>query len=403
MDPCTPISSSDPSTSESSRLPSEEAIFPKDLVGQEVNPRKKVYVSQRSEELDNIESNNQHDRTAADDGWNEGKSHTSSTASKTSNEKTMKRRSYRGRHRQFQDQRRPPKPMKPFQQISSSRSHNGHSRMAPRLNLSKSLRAPYGSKWGVKTPQNRTPQSQYRPRTCPSGPSKFTFGSGSPSAAVADTKNWAKLIWESRFRKNVSDIQQAMDRQSDTPRSFLGYDNPTQNQWMQPSSSDTWGHSPKNIPSLFSPHCGVDRRHIMDMLGPIPMPITPPSPMSPLRSLALDPSLGLLDYTAGLNKIDTSPRNPDAVVMNTPTGQFVRGAGGKWFPITPMTQQRQQKLQLQESRAYEEAMLEEARETKQQADRDFGVWCKQRQARSEFVAAITKAAEEPQVVDGAVE
>merc|ERR550534_1736986 len=110
------------------------------------------------------------------------------------------------------------------------------------------------------------------------------------------------------------------------------------------------------MPSRLSPHYGTEGKHLfMDMLGQMPMPITPPSPMSPLRPL--DPSLGLMDYIAGLNKIDTSPKNPDAVVMNTPSGQFVRRSCGKWFPITQILH-----VNPQESRAYEEAVLEDARE-----------------------------------------
>jgi len=128
----------------------------------------------------------------------------------------------------------------------------------------------------------------------------------------------------------------------------------------------------------------------MNMLAPLQMAITPPSPMSPLRPL--DTSLGMMEYIAGLNKIDTSPKNPDAVVMNTPNGQFVRKSCGKWFPITA-----------QHARDYEEAVLQDAREKTKKADRDFGNWCKQRQARSEFVAAIARAAADPTVVEGAVE
>jgi len=347
-------------------------------------------VSQRSEELDNIENSNQLAKPAADEGWNEVKSdQDSSTVSKAyselSNEKPTKRRSQRGKHRQAEDQRRPPKPKKPFQQGSFIRNQSGHARMAPKLTLSKSLRSPYSKtqKWGMKTRHG-----QHRPLTCPSGVSRFTFGS--PKARTA-TKNWSQLIWESRFRKDVSDIQHAMDRQSDTPKSYRGYDCPTPNMWMKPPSSETWGHSPKNMPSRLSPHYGMEgRHHFMDMLGGMQMPITPPSPMSPLRPL--DTSLGVMEYIAGLNKIDTSPKNPDAVVMNTPNGQFVRRSCGKWFPVA---QNR--------SREYEEAVLQDAREKTKKADRDFGNWCKQRQARSEFVAAITKAAADPTVVEGAVE
>jgi hypothetical protein len=221
--------------------------------------------------------------------------------------------------------------------------------------------------------------------TCPSGPSKFTFAS---PLARSGTKNWSQLVWESRFKKNVTDLQRGY---------YHGCENQYSNRWVQSPTSQTWGHSPHNMPAI-SPHYGVDDRHFfMDLLGGMPMPITPPSPMSPLLP-PLDTSMGFAEYYAGLNKIDTSPKNPDAFVMNTPSGQFIRGSNGKWFPLP---QQRQSHIQ--ESNAYEEAILKDAREKKKKADRDFGTWCKNRQARSEFVAAITKAATDPTIVEGAVE
>eukprot|EP00495_Collosphaeridae_sp_1-RS-2012_P005578 TRINITY_DN499_c0_g2_i1.p3 TRINITY_DN499_c0_g2~~TRINITY_DN499_c0_g2_i1.p3 ORF type:complete len:99 (+),score=43.83 TRINITY_DN499_c0_g2_i1:633-929(+) len=80
--------------------------------------------------------------------------------------------------------------------------------------------------------------------------------------------------------------------------------------------------------------------------------------MSPLLQ-PLDTSMGFAEYYSGLNKIDTSPKNPDAFVMNTPSGQFIRASNGKWFPIT-----KQRQFQPQESNAYEEAILKDARKKK---------------------------------------
>jgi len=98
----------------------------------------------------------------------------------------------------------------------------------------------------------------------------------------------------------------------------------------------------------------------------------------------------VMDYIAHLNKIDMSPKNPDAIVMNTRTGQFIKSPQGQWFPVQP-----NQKPQNLDPKVRQQALRETARQKKKQAEQDFGNWCKNRQKRSEFSAAIRKAAQEP--------
>jgi len=84
-----------------------------------------------------------------------------------------------------------------------------------------------------------------------------------------------------------------------------------------------------------------------------------------------------------LNPLDTSPKNPDAVVMNTPTGQFIRAGNGKWIPIAGSEQA-------------EDPTVVERRKSAEKADR-FGDWCKNRvrsqhkSIRDEFAAAVLAA------------
>jgi len=127
--------------------------------------------------------------------------------------------------------------------------------------------------------------------------------------------------------------------------------------------------------------------------------MTPASPLSPSSQMGyVSPSLEVMNYIANLNKIDMSPKNPDAFVMNTPTGQFIKSPHGKWFPVQPNHQPENVDPQ-----ARQQAIRETAKLKTKQTERDFGTWCKNRQARSEFSAAIMKAAEYPAEFEGAVE
>jgi len=132
------------------------------------------------------------------------------------------------------------------------------------------------------------------------------------------------------------------------------------------------------------------RRSLSDAWGTMPM--TPASPLSPNSQMGwVSPSVEVMNYVASLNRIDMSPKNPDALVMNTPTGQFMKSPNGKWFPM-----QSNQPRQIVDPKARQQAL----RDTARKKERDFGNWCKNRQARSEFSAAIMKAAEEPYPFEG---
>jgi len=218
--------------------------------------------------------------------------------------------------------------------------------------------------------------------TCPSTNKHFTF----QGRVVQEngTKNWAQLLREGRSRNN------------NVQTSVAGYRYSTSNLWENPPNPAQWAQcSPFYANAACSTRAQHDtnqnswRRSLSDAWGPMPM--TPASPMSPSSQMGyVAPRIEVMNYIARLNKIDMSPKNPDARVMNTPTGQFIKSPHGKWFPLQP--NQQPQNL---DPKIRQQALRETARQKKKQAAHDFGNWCKTRQARSEFSAAIRKAAQEP--------
>lgn len=193
---------------------------------------------------------------------------------------------------------------------------------------------------------------QPKPATCPSTNKRFTFEN--PSRNEPCTNNWADLLWHNRFENHNMQWQAGGD----------------QNGWRR-SLSDGWAT----------------------------MPMTPATPVSHNSQMGwVSPSLEMMNYVSGLNRIDMSPKNPDAFVMNTPKGKFMKSPTGKWFPMQP-----NQPRQFVDPKVRQQALRDTARKKTKQAERDFGHWCKNRQARSEFSTAIMKAAEEPYPPDGATE
>jgi len=230
------------------------------------------------------------------------------------------------------------------------------------------------SAWGTKSRKNGL-------ATCPSMNKHFTF----QSRVVQEngTKNWAQLLREGRSRNNNVQRPVAASRYS---TSNLWENPPNPAQWAQ--CSPFYATAARSTRALHDTNLNNWRRSLSDAWGP--MPLTPASPMSPSSQMGyVAPTMEVMSYIARLNKIDMSPKNPDALVMNTPTGQFIKSPHGKWFPV-----QANQQPQNLDPTIRQQALRETARQKKKQAAHDFGNWCKTRQARSEFSSAIRKAAQE---------
>jgi len=218
--------------------------------------------------------------------------------------------------------------------------------------------------------------------TCPSTSKYFTF----ESRVVQEngTKNWAQLLTQGSSRNN--NVQKPHAR----------YTYSTSNLWENPPSPAQWAQRspfyakpPRSAKARYDASQNGWRRSLSDAWGPMPMTLASPmSPSSQMGSVA--PSIDVMNYIGRLNKIDMSPKNPDACVMNTPTGHFIKSPHGQWFPVQP--NQQPQNL---DPKIRQQALRETARQKKKQAAQDFGNWCKARKARSEFSAAIRKAAQEP--------
>lgn len=219
--------------------------------------------------------------------------------------------------------------------------------------------------------------------TCPSTNKHFTFENR--MVQQNGTQNWAQLIRQDRFRH--SNVQRPMSGQRSS-KSNLWENSPNAAQWTQ--GSPFYANAARSTGAQYDVNQNGWRRSLSDAWGPMPM--TPASPLSPSCSQMgyVPPSIDVMNYISHLNKIDMSPKNPDAIVMNTPTGQFIKSPHGQWFPVQP-----NQKPQNLDPKIRQQALRETARQKKKQAEQEFGNWCKNRQKRSEFSAAIRKVAQEP--------